>query len=87
MRKLEPKNEGIRDLYQCLEKGYNSMPLDLPRTPFNKATKARKDLNEKLRKVIEKRDAENTCEGLLGALLSNAVEGKMKMILSLITDR
>ncbi|KVI11939.1 hypothetical protein Ccrd_009639 [Cynara cardunculus var. scolymus] len=31
--------EGIKGLYQCLEKGYNSMPLDLPGTPFNKAMK------------------------------------------------
>lgn len=31
--------EGIKHLYQCLEKGYNSMPLDLPGTPFHKAMK------------------------------------------------
>jgi (+)-abscisic acid 8'-hydroxylase len=31
--------EGIKSLYQCLEKGYNSMPLDLPGTPFRKAMK------------------------------------------------
>lgn len=31
--------EGIKNLYQCLEKGYNSMPLDLPGTPFRKAMK------------------------------------------------
>lgn len=32
--------EGIKNLYQSLEKGYNSMPLDLPGTPFHKAMKA-----------------------------------------------
>ncbi|CAN6696000.1 unnamed protein product [Malus baccata var. baccata] len=31
--------EGIKHLYQCLEKGYNSMPLDLPGTSFHKAMK------------------------------------------------
>lgn len=33
--------EGIKHLYQCLEKGYNSMPLDLPATPFHKAMKVK----------------------------------------------
>ncbi|XP_068310946.1 abscisic acid 8'-hydroxylase 2 [Pyrus communis] len=47
--------EGIKHLYQCLEKGYNSMPLDLPGTPFHKAMKARKLLNETLKKMIEER--------------------------------
>nr|AJO53630.1 ABA 8'-hydroxylase 3 [Pyrus pyrifolia] len=47
--------EGIKHLYQCLEKGYNSMPLDLPGTPFHKAMKARKRLNETLKKMIEER--------------------------------
>lgn len=38
-RKLELEMDGIKHLYKCLEKGYNSMPLDLPGTPFNKAMK------------------------------------------------
>ncbi|KAJ0780407.1 putative (+)-abscisic acid 8'-hydroxylase [Helianthus annuus] len=84
--KLESEIEGIRDLYQCLEKGYNSMPLDLPGTPFNKAMKARKGLNEKLRRVIEKRKEMSGGEGLLGALLSNEAEGKMKLSESQIAD-
>lgn len=29
----------IKQLYQRLEMGYNSMPLDLPGTPFHKAMK------------------------------------------------
>nr|QNS29973.1 cytochrome P450 [Nothapodytes nimmoniana] len=61
----------IKFWYQCLEKGYNSMPLDLPGTPFRKAIKARKLLNEALRKLIKKRrDNEKHGGGLLGALLS-----------------
>lgn len=35
----EPETEGIKSLYQRLEKGYNSMPLDFPGTPFHKAMK------------------------------------------------
>jgi (+)-abscisic acid 8'-hydroxylase len=36
---LELELEGIKHLYHCLEKGYNSMPLDLPGTLFHKAIK------------------------------------------------
>ena len=37
--KGEVEIEGIKHLYQCLEKGYNSMPLNIPGTPFHKAIK------------------------------------------------
>ncbi|EFH57287.1 CYP707A2 [Arabidopsis lyrata subsp. lyrata] len=62
--------EAIKLLYQRLERGYNSMPLDLPGTLFHKSMKARRELSEELRKVIEKR-RENGREGggLLGVLL------------------
>ncbi|XWS71671.1 hypothetical protein CRYUN_Cryun03dG0158500 [Craigia yunnanensis] len=60
----------IKQLYQCLEKGYNSMPLDLPGTPFHKAMKARKLLNETLRRLIQDRtENEKQGGGLLGILL------------------
>ncbi|KAL8265067.1 hypothetical protein R6Q59_023197 [Mikania micrantha] len=82
-KKLDSEIEGIKSLYQCLEKGYNSMPLDLPATPFNKAMKARKCLHEKLRRVIEKRKERGEFgEGLLGALMVSNEAGKMKMKLS-----
>ncbi|XP_057782838.1 abscisic acid 8'-hydroxylase 2 [Salvia miltiorrhiza] len=64
----EPLKEGIRCLYGKLEKGYNSMPLEIPGTPFHKAMKARKALDEMLRKIIEKR-RENCGGGLLGNML------------------
>ena len=38
----ELEMEGIKHLYECLEKGYNSMPLDLPGTPFHKTMKVLK---------------------------------------------
>ncbi|KAK3206308.1 hypothetical protein Dsin_020354 [Dipteronia sinensis] len=63
--------EGIKHLYHCLEKGYNSMPLDLPGTPFHKAMKARKQLNEKLGRLIKKkRESGKQIGGLLGVLLA-----------------
>ncbi|KAF7121031.1 hypothetical protein RHSIM_Rhsim13G0078600 [Rhododendron simsii] len=74
---LELEMEGIKELYRCLEKGYNSMPLDLPGTLFRRAIKARKLLNETLRKLIQqKRESSTSIQGgggggggLLGALL------------------
>ncbi|XP_057548316.1 abscisic acid 8'-hydroxylase 2-like [Amaranthus tricolor] len=70
--KGEVEIEGIKHLYQCLEKGYNSMPLNIPGTPFHKAIKARKLLNETLRKLIAKRrDNDNIDGGLLGVLLKS----------------
>ncbi|KAF8402938.1 hypothetical protein HHK36_011031 [Tetracentron sinense] len=64
--------EGIKHLYHCLEKGYNSMPLNLPGTPFRKAMKARKLLNETLRRMIEKRRESNKKGGgLLGVLIGS----------------
>ncbi|XP_043690757.1 abscisic acid 8'-hydroxylase 2-like [Telopea speciosissima] len=64
--------ERINHLYHSLEKGYNSMPFNLPGTLFRKSIKARKLLNETLRKVMEKRresNDENLGGGLLGVLL------------------
>ncbi|GMH11193.1 hypothetical protein Nepgr_013034 [Nepenthes gracilis] len=71
----ETEIDGIKNLYQCLEKGYNSMPLGFPGTPFHRALKARKLLNEKMEKLIAKR-RENTKKiggggGLLGVLLKS----------------
>ncbi|KAL9412862.1 hypothetical protein AB3S75_041508 [Citrus x aurantiifolia] len=63
--------EGIKNLYQCIEKGYNSMPLDLPGTPYHKAIKAREQLNETLRRLIQKRrESGKQIGGLLGVLLA-----------------
>ncbi|PIN25302.1 Cytochrome P450 CYP4/CYP19/CYP26 subfamily [Handroanthus impetiginosus] len=76
----EPEAQGIKCLYQRLEKGYNSMPLDFPGTPFYKAMKARKLLNEKLRKLIKKRrGSDEAGGGLLGVFLKAQ---KQKPILS-----
>ncbi|CAN8247328.1 unnamed protein product [Cochlearia groenlandica] len=70
--KEEPTEiETIKNLYQRLEKGYNSMPLDLPGTLFHKSIKARRELSEELKKVIEKRrKSGRESGGLLGVLLA-----------------
>ncbi|KAJ7947624.1 Abscisic acid 8'-hydroxylase [Quillaja saponaria] len=68
--KMDIEMDGIKKLYLCLEKGYNSMPLNFPLTPYRKAIKARKLLNETLRRIIERRrDSKNYGGGLLGVLL------------------
>lgn len=49
---------GIDELKQCyytLEKGYNSMPINLPGTLFHKAMKARKRLGEIVGNIIYSR--------------------------------
>ncbi|KAK4492064.1 hypothetical protein RD792_002858, partial [Penstemon davidsonii] len=69
--KKEIETQGIKCLYHRLEKGYNSMPLDFPGTPYRKAMKARKLLTERLRKLIEKRreSREDGGGGLLGIMM------------------
>ncbi|KAF8084044.1 hypothetical protein N665_0736s0005 [Sinapis alba] len=69
--KEEPNEiEAITLLYQRLEMGYNSMPLDLPGTLFHKSMKARRELSGELRKLIEKRrESRREGGGLLGVLL------------------
>ncbi|XP_074290108.1 abscisic acid 8'-hydroxylase 2-like [Silene latifolia] len=86
--KAESEKEGIKQLYQCLEKGYNSMPLNFPGTPFSKAMKARKLLNETLTRLIAKRRKENNLEGgLLGVLLkSNDRNNRYKLSDAQISD-
>ncbi|GMY10913.1 abscisic acid 8'-hydroxylase 2 [Fagus crenata] len=79
--------EGIKNLYQCLEKGYNSMPLDLPGTPFRKAMKARKLLNEALRRLIEKRrESGKHGGGLLGVFLGAEDEKHNQFSVAQIAD-
>ncbi|KAG6631431.1 abscisic acid 8'-hydroxylase 2 isoform X1 [Carya illinoinensis] len=79
--KLDSEMEGIKSLYLCLEKGYNSMPLNLPGTPFRKAMKARKLLNETLRRLIEKRrEGGRKGGGLLGVLLGAAKDKKLNQL-------
>ncbi|KAF3454675.1 hypothetical protein FNV43_RR05123 [Rhamnella rubrinervis] len=87
-KKLDPEVEGIKQLYQCLEKGYNSMPIDLPGTLFHKAIKARKLLSETLSRLIEKRrrKKEEIGDGLLGVFLGSKDNNLNKLSDSQIAD-
>ncbi|RZS14426.1 hypothetical protein BHM03_00046124 [Ensete ventricosum] len=64
----------IEDLKQCyytLEKGYNSMPINLPGTLFYKAMKARKQLAQIVAKIVLFRRTKLKTEdsGLLGSFM------------------
>uniref|UniRef100_A0A0D6R0I1 (+)-abscisic acid 8'-hydroxylase n=1 Tax=Araucaria cunninghamii TaxID=56994 RepID=A0A0D6R0I1_ARACU len=62
--------ENIKKSYYTLEKGYNSMPLNLPGTPFHKSMKARKQLSQILINIItERRSSSLHHEGLLETLM------------------
>ncbi|XP_038698603.1 abscisic acid 8'-hydroxylase CYP707A2-like [Tripterygium wilfordii] len=47
--------EDLKKCYYILEKGYNSMPINLPGTLFHKSMKARQELAEILAKILSKR--------------------------------
>ena len=52
--------EDLKRCYYILEKGYNSMPINLPGTLFNKSMKARKELAQILAQIISARRENNT---------------------------
>ncbi|KAM7250625.1 hypothetical protein ACFE04_022508 [Oxalis oulophora] len=63
--------EDLKRCYYDLEKGYNSMPINLPGTLFHKAMKARKELAEILAKVLAKRRQMNIDHNdLLGSFMA-----------------
>ncbi|XP_024028093.1 abscisic acid 8'-hydroxylase 2 isoform X2 [Morus notabilis] len=81
--KLDIEMEGIKHLYQCLDKGYNSMPLDLPGTLFRKTMKARKLLNKTLKRlIVKRRESGEKSDGLLGVLLGASDDKLNKQQLS-----
>lgn len=47
--------EDLKRCYYILEKGYNSMPINVPGTLFHKAMKARKELAQILTKILSTR--------------------------------
>ncbi|KAH7553369.1 hypothetical protein JRO89_XS12G0003000 [Xanthoceras sorbifolium] len=47
--------EDLKRCYYILEKGYNSMPINLPGTLFHKSMKARKELAQILAKILSTR--------------------------------
>ncbi|CAK9138803.1 unnamed protein product [Ilex paraguariensis] len=62
--------EDLKRCYYILEKGYNSMPINLPGTLFNKSMKARKELAQILAKIISlRREKKHDHNDLLGAFM------------------
>ncbi|XP_011072199.1 abscisic acid 8'-hydroxylase 1-like isoform X1 [Sesamum indicum] len=67
--------EDLKRCYYILEKGYNSMPINLPGTLFNKAMKARKELAQILAKILSlRRQMKKNQTDLLGSFMGD-VEG------------
>ncbi|CAF2091354.1 BnaAnng05520D [Brassica napus] len=64
--------EDLKRCYYILEKGYNSMPINLPGTLFHKAMKARKELAQILANILSKRrQNQSTHKDLLGSFMED----------------
>nr|GLL48752.1 abscisic acid 8'-hydroxylase 3-like [Ipomoea trifida] len=64
--------EDLKRCYYILEKGYNSMPVNLPGTLFHKSMKARAELAKILAKILcIRRQSSETHNDLLGSLMAD----------------
>ncbi|XP_073276660.1 abscisic acid 8'-hydroxylase CYP707A2-like [Primulina huaijiensis] len=64
--------EDLTRCYHILEKGYNSMPINLPGTLFHKSMKARKELAQILAKIISlRRETKRDHTDLLGTFMAD----------------
>lgn len=64
--------EDLKRCYYILEKGYNSMPINLPGTLFHKSMKARKELAQILAKIISlRRQMKRDYSDLLGSFMGD----------------
>ncbi|KAJ4950001.1 hypothetical protein NE237_026833 [Protea cynaroides] len=62
--------EQLKRCYYILEKGYNSMPINLPGTLFHKSMKARKELAQILAKILfSRRQRKEESNDLLGSFM------------------
>ncbi|XP_076895225.1 abscisic acid 8'-hydroxylase CYP707A2-like [Bidens hawaiensis] len=63
--------EDLKRCYYILEKGYNSMPINIPGTLFHKSMKARKELAQILAKILSLRRESKTDDhkDLLGSFM------------------
>ncbi|CAN6878893.1 unnamed protein product [Brassica oleracea] len=67
--------EDLKRCYYILEKGYNSMPVNLPGTLFHKAMKARKELSQILARILsERRENRSSHNDLLGSFMGHKEE-------------
>ncbi|CAL5431940.1 unnamed protein product [Camellia sinensis] len=64
--------EELKRCYYILEKGYNSMPINLPGTLFHKSMKARKELGQIVAKILSiRRQMKHDHKDLLGSLMGD----------------
>ncbi|KAG1362789.1 abscisic acid 8'-hydroxylase 1 [Cocos nucifera] len=64
--------EELKRCYYALEKGYNSMPINLPGTLFHKAMKARKQLGHIVAKILSSRRQKGAvADDLLGSFMES----------------
>lgn len=64
--------EDLKRCYYILEKGYNSMPVNVPGTLFHKAMKARKELAQILARILSTRRQNNEIHNdLLGSFMGD----------------
>lgn len=64
--------EDLKKCYYNLEKGYNSMPINLPGTLFHKAMKARQELAKIIANIIAfRREMKHTYTDLLGSFMGD----------------
>nr|XP_010933004.1 abscisic acid 8'-hydroxylase 1 [Elaeis guineensis] len=64
--------EELKQCYYTLEKGYNSMPINLPGTLFHKAMKARKQLGHIVAKILSsRRQKKAVADDLLGFFMES----------------
>ncbi|KAL1834698.1 hypothetical protein DCAR_0104909 [Daucus carota subsp. sativus] len=64
--------EDLKKCYYNLEKGYNSMPINLPGTLFHKAMKARQELAQIIAKIISfRRETKQDYNDLLGSFMGD----------------
>jgi (+)-abscisic acid 8'-hydroxylase len=64
--------EDLKRCYYILEKGYNSMPINLPGTLFHKSMKARKELAQILAKILSmRRESNEDRHDLLGSFMGD----------------
>ncbi|CAA7054898.1 unnamed protein product [Microthlaspi erraticum] len=67
--------EDLKRCYYILEKGYNSMPINLPGTLFHKAMKARRELSQILAIILsERRQNGSSHNDLLGSFMGDKEE-------------
>ncbi|KAL8264001.1 hypothetical protein R6Q59_022131 [Mikania micrantha] len=76
--------EDLKRCYYILEKGYNSMPINLPGTLFHKSMKARKELAQILAKILSGRRETNKDQH--NDLLASFMEDKEELTDEQIAD-